>query len=228
MSLNFWRMVTIPHGGLRTRIGQLLWRVNSNHHPTRWARNSHIPPPSGTYQTSMSPSHAVGLERFLESVEEDESIVASPSHTVGLELSVAEIVAMAIHIRSPSHTVGLEQKRKLCFYFCMLKNSHHPTRWARNVSTSPTSPAAAVGLHPTQWAKKLISVRSSRFLDSVSFPITIPHSGLGACSVGQGAGGIQPSSPSHAVGSELPYARLMFIGEDASPSHTVGLELVEE
>jgi hypothetical protein len=40
-------------------------------------------------------------------------------------------------------------------------------------------PSLAIsGLHPTQWARKLINVRFTLSSDSVPFPIAIPHSGL--------------------------------------------------
>jgi len=79
-----------------------------------------------------------------------------------------------------SHAVGLEQKRKLCFYFRMLRNSHHPT----------------------QWAKKLISVRFNRSPDSVPFPVTIPHGGLRTGSIRRDLSRGRQASPSHTVGSE--------------------------
>jgi len=65
---------------------------------------------------------------------------------------------------SPSHAVGLE-----------LKTLKGGVPWKSSH-------------HPTQWARKLIIVRSTPSLDSVPFPVTIPHGGLGTeiFSVGSG------------------------------------------
>ncbi len=101
----------------------------------------------------QSPSHTVGLEQRYLAWEVGTGKTISPSHAVGLEQGdrvlsdgsgKAVIIphgglrtrernkALVLYSMSPSHTVGLEQKRKLCFYFFMLRNSHHPTQWAWN------------------------------------------------------------------------------------------------
>ncbi len=72
----------------------------------------------------------------LEQVFGEDEVLAlyneSPSHAVGLEHMLYLSNAFSLGMLSSSHTVGLEQKRKLCFYFCMLRNSRHPTQWAWN------------------------------------------------------------------------------------------------
>jgi hypothetical protein len=77
----------------------------------------------------MSPSHTVGLEP-------SEDLACGSSYAVAIPPSGLRtfffFTPLTLQYASPSHTVGLEQKRKLCFYFRMLRNGRHPTRWAQN------------------------------------------------------------------------------------------------
>ena len=98
-------LVTIPHGGLGTELGN----------------RPLTPSPS-------SPSHTVGLEHW-ERIGFRDWVSRSPSHAVGFE-HVFEDGGLALVLRegSPSHAVGLEQRRPSKRVDA---NSHrHPTRWA--------------------------------------------------------------------------------------------------
>ena len=82
-------LVAIPHGGLRARI------ITDNEAVLK-----------------ASPSHTVGLERFVRVVRNN-TIRMSPSHTVGSEQVVPQGLLPRV-LTSPSHPVGLEL-RKTCF-----------------------------------------------------------------------------------------------------------------
>ncbi len=105
----------------------------------------------------MSPSHTVGLElkkdntdplepddyvtiphgglrteRYIRIETLEQLEVAIPHGGLGKRVLDDFVGRVFLPTSSPSHTVGSEQKRKLCFYFCMLRNSLHPTQWAWN------------------------------------------------------------------------------------------------
>ena len=87
----------------------------------------------------------------------------------------AEAIHLAEELKlllSPSHTVGSEQKRKLCFYFFMLRNSRHPTQWAWNKKLYTfvsyfldfrMSPSHPMGLKPLPKSLKIQALTLSKF-----------------------------------------------------------------
>ncbi len=70
------------------------------------------------------PSHAAGLELIYGVPGSGKTYYASPSHTVGLERYLAWEVGTG-KTMSPSHSVGLE--RTLMSWLTDLANCHHPT-----------------------------------------------------------------------------------------------------
>ena len=164
----------------------------------------------------------------------------SPSHAVGLE-RYQSIYFRSYAEKSLSHTVGLELRRMFRLEF-EFGQGHHPTQWARNIRNYPhgntsfhvTIPHGGLGTgacrarargvpnchHPTRWARNFChykkhceyyrspshTVGSERLRGtqniSVLRAVTIPHGGLRTKQKAKEVIMELRRSPSHTVGSE--------------------------